>query len=65
MEKTYLHTIMDDKDLDELEDGNTIYFEMPPFCSGDYEAIIMKDVHGLYIYKSDDYFNGCRNFEIR
>lgn len=39
-----------------FKEGHTIIFEMPPFCSGDYEAKIHNDELGLYINSEDNYF---------
>ena len=48
-----------------FQEGDKIVFEMPSFCSGDYEAIVKRDENfGLYIDEDDNYFNGCRDFEI-
>lgn len=48
-----------------FEEGKTIYFEMPSFCSGDYSSKINKDEIGLYINNSDKpYFKSCRDFEV-
>ena len=58
-EKFYLVNIDDD-----FKEGNTIVFEMPSFCSGDYEAKVMKDEKGLFIPKKDNYFEGCRDYEV-
>lgn len=44
--------------------NHKIVYEMPPFCSGDYETIIYKDEKGLFIKKSDNFFTGCRDFKI-
>ncbi len=67
MEKVYLIQLLQNlpKDLEKAKEGMKIYWEMPPFCSGDYEAEIHKDEHGLFIEKSNNYMNGCRNFEIK
>lgn len=45
-------------------ENHKIVFDMPPFCSGNYEAIIHKDDNGLYIKKSEAYFDGCRDFSV-
>lgn len=62
--KDYLIQVLQkhSKFLRSLKKGDIIQFEMPPFCSGDYEAKVRKDKNGLYIYKEDNYFNGCRDF---
>lgn len=44
--------------------GDVIQFEMPPFCSGDYKAVIKKDKFGLYIDKDDNFLEGCRDFRL-
>ena len=49
-----------------LKEGDTIIFEMPPFCSGDYSAEVKRDPDfGLYIDQKDNHFEGCRDFDIR
>jgi hypothetical protein len=48
-----------------FQEGDQIVFEMPPFCSGDYAAIVKKDPDfGLFIESEDNYFEGCRDFEV-
>jgi hypothetical protein len=48
-----------------FEEGDQIIFEMPPFCSGEYGAIVKKDEKfGLYIDDDDNYFEGCRDFYV-
>jgi hypothetical protein len=48
-----------------LNEGDIIEFEMPPFCSGDYQAEVYIDNDGdPYIDKNDNYFEGCRDFSI-
>ncbi len=51
-------------DFDGFKKEHKIIFEMPSFCSGDYEAVIYEDEKGLYIKKEDNYFEGCRDFEV-
>jgi hypothetical protein len=64
MRKDYLIQILqrDSKFLNSLKEGDTIIFDMPPFCSGDYDAKILKDSNGLYIMHKDNFFKGCRNY---
>ena len=65
--KFYLANILKDinkKYYKDFKEGKTIYFEMPPFCSGDYKAKIHKDKLGLYIDSDDNYFNSCRGWEV-
>jgi hypothetical protein len=48
-----------------FQENDKIIFEMPPFCSGNYEAIVKKDDDfGLYIDESNNYFDGCRDFIV-
>jgi hypothetical protein len=48
-----------------FQEGDQIIFEMPPFCSGEYGAVVKKDEKfGLYIDDDDNYFEGCRDFEV-
>lgn len=50
----------------EFQEGDVIVFEMPGFCSGDYEAVVMKDpIYGFYIDKEDAFFKGCRDFSVK
>lgn len=47
------------------KEGDTLVFEMPPFCSGDYSAKIYLDNDGdPYIKRKDNYMNGCRTYWI-
>lgn len=49
-----------------FQEGDTIIFEMPPFCSGDFTAKVYRDPDfGLYIDKKNNYFKGCRDFYVR
>jgi hypothetical protein len=65
MGKYYITNEIAEFKLKNLKDGQKIIFEMPPFCSGDYQAIIKKDVNGFYIDSDNNYFKGCRDFEIK
>jgi hypothetical protein len=48
-----------------FQEGDKIVYEMPSFCSGDYEAIVKKDPDfGLYIDSSENHFEGCRDFAV-
>jgi hypothetical protein len=48
-----------------FQEGDEILFEMPPFCSGDYRAIVKKDNRGiLYIDGCDNHFDSCRDYEV-
>lgn len=48
-----------------FEEGDQIIFEMPPFCSGEYGAIVKRDSNfGLYIDEDNNYFKGCIDYEI-
>jgi autotransporter-associated beta strand protein len=58
-DKVYINDLKD-----EACQGDTIYFEMPPFCSGEYSARVEKDENGLYILKKDNFFLGCRSYSI-
>lgn len=64
-DKKYLFTFEGYENyLVKAEEGDVIDFEMPSFCSGDYQATIKRDEHGLYIDGRDNYMRGCRDFEI-
>jgi hypothetical protein len=63
MEKHSLINIEEEFNLD-FQEGDEIIFEMPSFCSGEYKTTIKKDPKfGLYV--EEQWFNGCRDFEIR
>ena len=48
-----------------FKEGDKIIFEMPSFCSGDYEAVVMSDPNfGLYIDEEQNYFVGCHDFTV-
>jgi hypothetical protein len=64
MAKFSLINIQEDFKFD-FQEGDKIVFEMPSFCSGDYEAIVKRDKDfGLYIESEDNHFEGCRDFEV-
>jgi hypothetical protein len=66
MKKYYITNEINQFNLGTDLEGKTIVFEMPPFCSGDYEAKIYKDEVGFYIdHSSHGYFKGCRDFNIK
>lgn len=49
----------------DFEEGDLIVFEMPSFCSGNYEAVVYNDPKfGLYIDKKHNHFESCRDFEV-
>lgn len=49
----------------DFEEGDTIVFDMPPFCSGEYQALVHEDpTFGPYIDDKDNYFKGCRDYRI-
>jgi len=64
MEKFSLINVSEDFKL-KFQEGDVIEFEMPPFCSGDYSAVVKKDKdYGLYIEDGDEYFEACRDFRV-
>lgn len=67
MKKDYLVQLFqnDQKFLSSCREGDIIEFDMPPFCSGDYEAKIYKDENGLYIKRKDNYLGGCRYYFLK
>lgn len=65
MKKYYITNEIVEYNLTDIGEGDTIVFEMPPFCSGDYSAKVYKDDIGLYIDHEDKFFEGCRDFSIR
>ncbi len=53
----------EDRDLlERCQEGDVIIFDMPSFCSGDYNAKVHKDDGGLYIKKRNNYLKGCRDY---
>lgn len=61
--RTYL---LHDRYFINAKEGDTIIFEMPPFCTGDYTATVYIDNDGdPYITKSDDYIESCRGLTIK
>ena len=65
MKKYYITNEINQYNLGTDLEGKTIVFEMPPFCSGDYEAKIYKDEIGFYIdHSSHGYFRGCYDFNV-
>ena len=62
-EKYYLVNC-DYEGFDTIGEGDEIIFTMPPFCSGDYRATVMKDEKGLFIPKRNNFLQGCRDYEI-
>jgi hypothetical protein len=65
MKKYYITNEINQFNLGTDLEGKTIVFEMPSFCSGDYEAKIYKDEIGFYIKHSNHgYFKGCRDFNV-
>lgn len=62
-EKYYLVNC-DYEGFDTIAEGDEIIFTMPPFCSGDYRATVMKDEKGLFIPKRNNFLQGCRDYEI-
>jgi len=64
MEKFSLINVSEDFQL-KFKAGDVIEFEMPSFCSGDYEAVVKKDKDfGLYIDEDNNHFEGCRDFRV-
>lgn len=57
MEKYYIVN----EEVKNVEKGDIIRFNMPPFCSGEYLALVEEDEKGLYIDKKNQgYFEGSR-----
>ena len=44
--------------------GDIIRYEMPPFCSGEYLALVREDRGGTYIDAKDNFFSGCKDYSI-
>lgn len=61
--RVYIKQWFDDNQ--EFKQGDTLVFEMPPFCSGDYTAKIHLDSDGdPYIKKSKNFYKGCRDVYV-
>lgn len=53
------------EDTEIFMEGDTLVFDMPSFCSGDYTATIHLDNDGdPYIDKKYNYYEGCRDLFI-
>lgn len=50
----------DDIDLSNVKEGDYLYFEMPPMCSGEYKEKIYKDDKGFYVKKFWESCEGIR-----
>lgn len=51
---------------EKAKEGDTLIFNMPPFCSGEYSAEVYVDSEGdAYINKEDSYYDGCRSLFLR
>lgn len=61
MRKSYLK---EDFKLEGVQEGDFIYFDMPPMCSGSYYAIVYKDEKGLFIQQEDDYFTSTPYYRL-
>ena len=64
MEKFSLINVAQDFEFS-FQEGDLIIFEMPSFCSGDYQAVVHVDTSGPYIDNENNYFEGCRDFEVK
>lgn len=50
---------------EDCKEGDIIRFDMPPFCSGEYLALVKETPKGeVYIDKDDAWFEGCRDWTI-
>ena len=64
MDKFSLINVSQDFEID-FQEGDVIEFEMPPFCSGDYKAVVKIDPNfGPYIDDDDNSFEGCQDFYV-
>lgn len=53
-------------DGQQFKEGDIIDFDMPSFVTGEFEAHVYIDTDGdAYIKKSENYFDTCRDYEIR
>lgn len=65
MSKAYLKKYISKEGLDQIAEGDLVVFDMPGFCSGNYQAKVKKDEDGvLYINKKNCFFNGARDYYI-
>lgn len=62
-DKYYLANEIDKYNIQDLREGDTIYFEMPPMCSGEYKISVSRDSNGFYT-RDKPYFDGCYDFRI-
>ena len=64
-QRFYIDDLLSDEPDGDVIQGDRIVFEMPSFCSGHYVATIHLDEVGYcYILKSENYFEGCRDWSI-
>jgi hypothetical protein len=62
-ERTYIREWFSEEQ--EFTKEDTLVFDMPPFCSGDYSAKIYLDNDGdPYIDEDEDYSDGCREMFV-
>lgn len=61
---SFLGNALSEDDLRKMKPGDKIIYEMPSFCSGDYEGEVKSDSFGLYMDEEECFFGGCRDFEI-
>lgn len=65
MSKAYLRKYISNEGLKQIEEGDLIVFDMPSFCSGNYQANVKKDEDGLlYISKKNCFFNSARDYYV-
>lgn len=58
------HYLLNDLDISTVSEGDIIRFEMSSFTSGEYLAEVMNDEVGLFIDKENNWFKGCRDYDI-
>lgn len=59
------YSLIEESKHHKFREGDIIRYEMPSFCSGEYLAKVFKDPdYGFYIDKEDDYFKGCRGWNV-
>ena len=58
MKKHYIK----DLDLTNVKEGDFLYLEMPPFCTGEYKTIIKKDDEGFYV--ESEHLKGCIDYRL-
>lgn len=49
-------------DNNKFKEGDIIYFDMPPMCSGEYSSKVKKDNIGLFV--EEEFFDSCYGYRL-